>query len=376
MKRAFCIFVVGALASLFACGDDDDSMPVKPIGVDAGTDASKDASADGSAEAGAPKWQQVLRELDGALLSIWGTSENDVWAVGGPLGNAGFDSLVVRFNGQTWQRAKPGKTDSYWWVHGTSPADVWLVGEKGRITHWDGNAFTEMTSGTSATLFGLFAIGPKDVWAVGGTPDSASAENAVVLHYDGTSWKKEDIGETKKVAFFKVWGPGNGDLYIVGEAGTIWHRAAGTWKAEGAGLATGRLTTVAGCSATEIYAVGGRDVLESDGTTWKRSDIDPLKIVNDVNGVSCGPNGVVIVGSGSLKLRLVKDGSGNPGATKRWETDFGSEPLVDLHGAWADPSGAYWGVGGQFAAAARPGAKRQGAVGRYAANSVSSVLLP
>lgn len=379
MKRVLCIMIAGGLGSLLACGDDDDSKVVKPLGVDGGTDAaSTDASSDATTEAGAPKWTPVLQELDGALLSVWGTSEKDVWAVGGPLGNSGFESLVVRFNGQTWQRAKPGKTDSFWWVHGTSSSDVWLAGEKGRITHWDGSAFTEVTSGTTATLFGLYAFGPKDVWAVGGTPDSPSAENAVVLHYDGATWKKEDIGETRKIAFFKVWGttaaggdPGKNDVYVVGEAGAIWHRVQGAWKSEGVGLATGRLTTVAGCSATEIYAVGGRDVLESDGTTWKRADIDPLKLVNDVNGVSCGPNGVVVVGSGSLKLRLVKDG-----ATKRWETDFGSEPLVDLHGAWADPTGAYWGVGGQFAAAARPNAKRQGAVARYAANAISGVLLP
>jgi hypothetical protein len=375
MKRAFCICGAAAFAGLLACGDDDDTMPVK---LDAGPDVSvTDSGPDGSLDAGPPQWRPVLQDLDGALLSIWGSSENDVWAVGGPLGNAGFDSLVVRFDGQVWQRAKPGKTDSFWWVHGSAPNDVWLAGEKGRITHWDGSAFTELTSGTSATLFGIWAFAPNDVWTVGGTPESPTAENAVVLHYDGSTWKKEDTGETKKIAFFKVWAPSKEDLYVVGEAGAIWHRVQGAWKSEGAGLATGRLTTIAGCSATEIYAVGGRDLLVSDGTTWKRADnIDPLFLVNDLNGVSCGKDGVVVVGSGSLKLRLAHGADGRPDPTKRWETDFGSEPLVDLHGAWADPTGAYWGVGGQFAAAARPNAKRQGAVARFAANAVSSVLLP
>jgi hypothetical protein len=130
-------------------------------------------------------------------------------------------------------------------------------------------------------------------------------------------------------------------------------------------VATGRLTTVAGCSPNEIYAVGGRDLLVSNGATWSRAPVDPMKVVNDLNGVSCDQGRVVVVGGGSLKLRLVSG---------RWESDFGSAPFTDLHGAWADPSGAFWGVGGQFVAAPRPGSSRHGVIGRFASNVVSSKL--
>jgi hypothetical protein len=317
-------------------------------------------------EAGA-QWRPVLENLDQSLLSIWGTSERDVWAVGGPLGNEGFESLVLRFDGTTWRRAPAGKTETFWWLHGTSPSDVWLVGEKGRITHWDGAAFTEIPSGTDATLFGVWAAAPDDAWAVGGLPDQPNGTNDVVLHWDGTSWKPEVLPEQKKVALFKVWGSSANDLYVVGEAGIVWHRTNGAWKREAEGIATGRLTTVAGCSSTEIYAVGGRDLLVSNGTEWKRAEIDPLKLLNDLNGVSCASGRVVVVGGGSLKLRLVAG---------TWESDFGSTPFTDLHGAWVDPSGAFWGAGGQFAAAARPGAKRQGVIARYATDVVPGILAP
>lgn len=369
MKRVFCTLML----LVAACSSDPTvATPLADGGAPEGSTPADEASVD----AGAPQWRPVLQNLDGALLSIWGSSPTDVWAVGGPLGNTGFESLAVRYNGTIWSRARTGGTDSYWWVHGTSATDVWLVGERGRITHWDGSAFKEMTSGTDATLFGVWAASPADVWAVGGTPESEGATNTVVLHYDGASWKPEAIPETKHVAFFKVWGSSANDIYVVGDQGVIWHRVQGTWRAEGAGLATGRLTTVHGCSATEIYAVGGRDLLVSDGTTWRRADnIDPLFLVNDLNGVSCGEKGVVIVGGGSLKLRLARR-SGAIDPTKRWETDFGSEPLVDLHGAWADPTGAFWGAGGQFVSPAHPGAKRQGVIARYATDVVSTVLIP
>lgn len=354
------VVVVAAVAASSLTGCPDDVTPASPSS-DAGTE-----------DAGA-EWRTVLDDLDGALLSVWGTSDRDVWAVGGPLGNSGFEALVLRFDGSRWRRLKPGGIESYWWVHGTSGSDVWLVGEKGRITHWDGSAFSETPSGTDATLFGVWAASPDDAWAVGGTPDQPSATNDVVLHWDGTTWKPEALPEKKDVALFKVWGSSNDDLYVVGEGGIIWHRAsrfvgptgASAWKREGEGVTTGRLTTVAGCGPNEIYAVGGRDLLVSDGSTWSRASVDPMKLVNDLNGVSCNAGRVVVVGGGSLKLRLV-DGT--------WESDFGSSPFTDLHGAWADPSGAFWAVGGQFIATPRPGVSRRGVIGRFGVGVVSDAL--
>ncbi len=352
---------IALLLLLAACSSDP---PVTPIDDAGAIDASTDAGVDAEAGPATASWRPVIEHLDGAVLSIWGNSEKDIWAVGGAIGN-GQDALAVRFDGTTWKRATPGGKDTFWWVHGTSANDVWLVGEKGRITHWDGSKFEERVSGTTATLYGAFAFAPNDVWAVGGTPESPDSPNDVVLHWDGTSWMPEAVPTPTKTAFFKVWGIGQ-DLWVVGEAGVIWHRASGTWTREGMGVANGRLTTITGCSKTELYAVGGRNLLIYDGTTWTKST-EPL--VNDVNGVSCGtsPYGnVEIVGGGSLKLRKV----GNA-----FVSDFGSKPFVDLHGAWIDPTGAMWGVGGQFNAAASANATRDGVIARYGSDTVPTNAL-
>lgn len=367
MKSAMAM-TLGIAAAVAAAGA---FVACSPSSSGGGTpdDAGADV-ADVEVDAGPLEWKPVLEHLDGALLSVWGTSENDVWAVGGPLGNAGFESLVMRFDGKIWRRPRPGGTDSYWWVHGTGANDVWLVGEKGRITHWDGTKFEERSSGTTATLFGVWAAAPNDAWAVGGVPDQPTAPNDVVLHWDGASWKPEVLPEANKVALFKVWGSSKGDIYVVGEAGLVWHRKGGTWTREAKGIAQGRLTTVTGCSATEIIAVGGRELLTSNGATWKRSD---ALLINDVNGVSCAAPGAaahdwgraVIVGGGSLKLRLVGD---------KWVDDFGSSPFSDLHGAWVDPTGAFWGVGGSFNATPKAGASREGVIARFGPGTVPSAI--
>ena len=329
-------------------------------------------------DSGAPQWTPVVQGLSGALLSIWGTNDRDIWTVGGPLGNGG-EALVMHFDGAMWKRLSPIGSDSYWWVHGTAADDVWFVGEKGHITHWDGTKLDEHASGTTATLFGVWAAARDDVWAVGGVPDSADAPNDVVLHYDGTSWKPEALPETKKTALFKVWGSSADDVYVVGEAGVIWHRkrtsSAPTWTREGEGVARNRLTTVTGCSANELYAVGGRDVLTSKGDgTWTRVPTDDF-LLSDVNGVACAPAGapardygrVVIVGGGSVKLRLV-------GST--WKDGFGTPPLLDLHGAWVDPTGAFWGAGGRFNDSPRSGASRTGVVARLGEGTVPIAVAP
>lgn len=322
------------------------------------------------ADAGPPAaaWAPVLENLDGALLSIWGSSKTDVWTVGGALGN-GFPSLAIRFDGTTWKTQNVGGTETYWWVHGSSATDVWLVGEKGRVTHWDGTKFEERSASTTATLFGVLALAPNDVWSVGGLPETPDGPNDLVLHWDGSAWKPETLPTPTKSALFKVWGTADDDLYVVGENGVIWHRTSGGWAREGEGLATGRLTTVYGC-AGKIWVVGGRDLLVKENGAWAKSAIDPLLVVNDLNGVSCHANATkfgeaVVVGGGSLKLRRVNDA---------WQTDFGSKPFTDLHGSWTDETGAFWGVGGNFNATPKDGASRLGVVARYADDSVPSTF--
>jgi len=313
-----------------------------------------------------PGWQVVFdgRTLTRDLLSVWGTSPSDVYAVGGPLGNAGYEAIVLHFDGSAWHELPPGGTDSFWWVYGSGPTDVWMVGEKGRITHWDGTSFVEVAPRlTTATLYGVWAASPTDAWAVGGTPEGGTAApNDIVLHWDGTAWSPSPLPMALGRTLFKVWGTSSADLYAVGEAATVWHRAGTTWTLSPA-LAHGTLFTVFGCSASEVYVIGGRDLLRSDGTTWSAV---PITLFNDANGVGCAaPGAAAIDGFGGLKQRLVQ-GS--------WVDDSTAAPLADLHSVWADSGGAYWVAGGDFVAPSQPNKPRAGALARYGMGSVPTVI--
>ena len=87
--------------NLSACGGDDTP---DNLSVDAGTDtcqadcdlASSDSDAPVNVE---PSWQEVFSDLDGALLSIWGTGPDNVWTTGSDPGD-GLGPYVLHYDGQ------------------------------------------------------------------------------------------------------------------------------------------------------------------------------------------------------------------------------------------------------------------------------------
>jgi hypothetical protein len=373
--RPVALLAAAALALLAACSDDS---PPPGSATSAGGSQPTTTGTGGAGQGGGPgtggdappAWQTVLdaADLDGAVLSVWGSSPDDVYAVGGPLGNSGFETLAVHYDGSAWRRLSPGGAETFWWVSGSAPDDVWMVGENGRIAHWDGSGFTEHDSGVTATLWGVWAASKTDAWAVGGTPGGgAGPQNDIVLRWDGAAWAPAPLpGAPLGRSLYKVWGTASEDLYVVGEKGTVWHRKGTVWTLEqDQALAHGTLFTVSGCSATEVYAVGGPDVLRSDGQAFAEVDV---ALTNLVNGVACGPSGsVLLVGAGGLKQRLV-DGA--------WIDDFTLMPYDDLHAAWSDGQGAFWAAGGDFFSSPVAGKRRNGVVARYGPGLVATTITP
>ena len=49
------------------------------------------------------RWRRVFDQLPGALISVSGTSEKDVWTVGG---DPGTGATVLHFDGKAWVREK------------------------------------------------------------------------------------------------------------------------------------------------------------------------------------------------------------------------------------------------------------------------------
>ncbi len=283
------------------------------------------------------EWSTVFHDLDRVALSVASPSPDDVYIVGGGVGAPGVPALAMHWTGDTWRDLAPPGDETLWWVT-TIADDVWMVGENGMVLRGRDDAFAVIAAPVPSTLFGAWAASRDDVWIVGGVPGAgATDDNDVVLHWDGQQLVRDVSVPRRGVALLKVWGSSSDDLWIAGEQGTLWHRTANGWEDHASGTST--LFSVHGCAPDDVYAIGGSRILHYDGRAW--SAIGPVIYASAV-GVACGPDGVLVTGTGGLKLRWERD-------TDTWTDEQIVEPWdTDFHGAAMDAGGGAWAVGGNF----------------------------
>jgi hypothetical protein len=287
-------------------------------------------------------WHVVHDELPGALLSVWGTTADDVWAVGADPAD-GSGPTVMHFDGAAWETLPTGEVGDLWWVHGFQDGPIFMGGAGGMILRYDRatDAFTRMTTPGTDAIFGIWGSSPTDVWAVGGAIGGASGAFAWKL--DGDSWVPADgfpdtLAGTD--AMWKVWGRGAGDVWIVGTGGKVVH-----WDGAAFALAdtmTGESLFTVHADAERFVTVGGYGtglILEHDGTAWQ--DVSPegassvigVHLTGDGDGWAVGQFGAVY-----------RRGSG--GWTEE-TTGFILNGVQSFHSVWVDPDGGVWAVGGE-----------------------------
>jgi hypothetical protein len=311
------------LALAIACSGNTDSK--KP---DAGTTVANSS------------WHVVLQNLDGALMSVDGTSASDVWAVGADTRD-GKGATVLHFDGTSWTRKQTGVNADLWWVHAFGADSLMMGGTHGTIVRYDGQQLTRMDTPGSGQVFGIWGVSESDVWAVGGEPDT---EPGFVWRYDGSAWTNASdmLPEpVKGTPLFKVWGRAANDVWIVGLDGVAMHWNGSALELGDSGTKD-RLFTVHGLPSGQpaFVAVGGDAspvLVQNDGTKWHTLAHNPAPtqlfgvfMRSAKEGYAVGYDGIV----------LGYDGA----AWKLLKTPF--ELTNPLHAVWVDPSGGVWAVGG------------------------------
>jgi hypothetical protein len=140
-------------------------------------------------------------------------------------------------------------------VWGSSSSDVFAVGAKGTILHFDGSKWSTMSSGTSVALSAVFGTGASEVYAAGAS--------GTVLKYDGSAWKS--VGPSTSTDFYGVYADA-GEILVVGTSGVIYHYSGSAWGYSTSG--TGTLTAVWGRSKNEVYAVASGGIYKYGGSSW------------------------------------------------------------------------------------------------------------
>lgn len=284
-------------------------------------------------------WQIVHQDLPGALLSVWGTSATDVWAVGGDARD-GTGPTVIRFDGERWVKAPTGQTQgNLWWVFGFEGGPVYLGGDGGVILRYEDGAFAPMTTPGSETVFGIWGASPDDVWAVGGASDGAGG---FAWRLSGTTWIPEPTLPAEVpagAAIWKIFGAAADDAWLVGSNGVALH-----W--DGSALTQG--DTGVGSSLFTVHSKGGRTaavgglatgiIVELEDGQWNNVTPDPPP--PGLAGVTLGAGGTGIA-VGTFGAVYTRSDAG-------WTAeDLGFTVADNLHGSWIDDRGGLWAVGGQ-----------------------------
>ncbi|MFN0197604.1 MAG: hypothetical protein ACKVT0_12745 [Planctomycetaceae bacterium] len=289
-------------------------------------------------------WQLVMSELPSGVLSVSGTSADDVYVVGTDAED-GSGSLLLNYDGSAWRRINTGTTGNLWWISAVPiDGDFYLTGENGLILRFDPEAqtFEQFETPGDQTIFGIWGFSQNDIWAVGGLL-SDQQFGGTIWHYDGNAWSVVDLSEQFPEGYatvFKIWGRSPNELYAVGAAGLVLQYDGTTWTLVDDGTErNATLFSVYG-NADSVVAVGGFNsaVIIEQQASGAFADVATPDIIQ-MNGISVTAEGRAVAVGRELNAAFRTENG--------WEVqDTGFSVDFDFHAAWIDPDGGVWAVGG------------------------------
>jgi len=138
------------------------------------------------------------------LQRIWGSSPQDVWAIG-PGGDA--DKTIYHFDGVKWSSDGISRPLSPTAIFGFSIENVWIGGRGGDIWNYNGSNWVK---NTTITIQDYGFVGFEDIW--GNSPNNVYAvgyayngekSKGIIVKFDGNKWYSIEIPEIRN-SFIKI----------------------------------------------------------------------------------------------------------------------------------------------------------------------------
>lgn len=245
------------------------------------------------------------------LHNVWGTAANNVWAVG-------ERGVILHWNGTDWAGVPSPTTAALYGLHGSGPADVWAVGAGGVTVHFDGQSWREVllpVPTTGKSLIAVWSLGPTDAWAVG--------TEGLVVRWNGSGWSAPAImefGSPLNRRLMGIWGFAPDDVWVIGE-GVLLQWDGRAWKIT-------RAPEAPVGYATSIFARGRNDVWLTDGYSYEGA-------LTHWNGTTWEK---VLPYRGHYFTFVTGDGTADGFWTLARATAYGQEGLIARRGPGRAPS--------------------------------------
>jgi hypothetical protein len=151
-------------------------------------------------------------------------------------------------------------------IDGTAPDDIYVVGSKGRIFHWNGRQWSQVQALTNVYLARVRCFRRDSIVVVG--------DKGVFIESDGRNWKVSQIpgaddGGLWDVEVFE------GDLYVTALS-KIYRRRGGVWDEVRHGIPEDPKTDFLRLAVGNgrLWVMGSKRLFSYDGSNW-RTHIDP-----------------------------------------------------------------------------------------------------
>ena len=282
-------------------------------------------------------WSVPIKGLPGALLSVWGSASDDIWAVGADTGSG---PAVMQYDGDRWQQHDTGATGTLWWVAGQGD-DLWMVGDAGLVIHHDrvAGSFETLPAPGPERLYGVMPFAADDVRVVGGN----DTDLGVIWQWDGADLERPErsaSGPRRRPRLLQ-------DLGRVGRGpvGRRRRRRAPAPHRLQLGAHPGRQQTFHRAWPRRPGPRRRWGLLRARGRARTR----PGHRHHPARARSCSSTACTSArGRPSPSATRARFGAAPPTAAWTADADAPEVPL-DYHATYVDPDGGIWAVGGRLA---------------------------
>lgn len=260
--------------------------------------------------------------LGADLSRLFAFAADDIWL-------AGERGQLSHFDGENWSQASQPTSYDFRTVWGSAPNDVWVAGGLSALIHFDGEVWRDYSVPEIVSFWSIWGSARDDVWAAG--------LSGCLYHFDGDAWTPVDLG-MQDVHFYSVWGTARNDVWIGTAAGFL-HYDGEDWTPVSSPTGVGG-RWVLGTASDDVWATNSDQVLHFDGSEWTEASL-ALGGIDSVVGLHIDASGAVwtkasFAGEDAELLRYAD------GTWSHFPLGLGEPILSALGGA---PDGPLWMIG-------------------------------
>lgn len=218
-------------------------------------------------------WQQVDARTTADLFDAKVVSANEAWVVGA-------QGTILRYYNNTWQPISNRPNNTLRSIDFSDPASGWIVGHTGEernpqkvltIGYLNGN-WIEAPTNQAGALYGVSVVDARNAWAVGQDADG----KALLMRWNGNTWTRDNsykasgrLNAVQMLGASLGWAVGQegGDAVVLRFDGSSWKKdrlpfAYGTFSGS-------ELNGIHMLNSQQGYVVGRKTVLGTTGLVKK-----------------------------------------------------------------------------------------------------------